>query len=230
MASRINLLFITCRDFNFPHAGYVDVKLMRVKHFIKVKVITYLPKKISTRTDYYISHTENFTWEAITNNGVREVYDELLMRLNYTDKFTSHYGYSDGDIAGAYEDGKFLDWFCDTLFSFNADKTTPKFTAVPMRDIIEGDSDEPISGAMRELGRAVGVDAMIMAGRSTGRYAHSFGIDSGSGVGKSVVTTVRGGVEASKELKVSPLAKGLVNVRGVYVEPDSPEAKKYFGR
>ena len=36
--------------------------------------------------------------------------------------------------------------------------------------------------------------------------------------------------EVSKELKVSPLAKGLVNVRGVYVGPDSPEAKKYFGR
>ena len=33
------------------------------------------------------------------------------------------------------------------------------------------------------------------------------GVDKSSGVGKSVATTVRGGVEASKELKVSPLAK-----------------------
>lgn len=200
MSSKINLLIINCRDFNFPHAGNVDVKLMRVKHSIKVKVITYLPKRISTRTDYYISHTENFTWEAITNNGVREVYDELLMRLNYTDKFTSHYGYSDGDVAGAYEnDVEYISWLTDTLFSFNADKKT---TPTDKRTMFGGRST---------------VDAVM-------------GVDKSSGVDKSVVTTVRGGIEVSKELKVSPLAKGLVNVRGVYVGPDSPEAKKYFGR
>ena len=193
MSSKINLLIINCRDFNFPHAGNVDVKLMRVKHSIKVKVITYLPKRISTRTDYYISHTENFTWEAITNNGVREVYDELLMRLNYTDKFTSHYGYSDGDIAGAYEnDVAYISWLTDTLFSFNADKkTTP-------------------------------TDKRTMFGGRTTVVTDS--------TGRSAMESIRGGIEASKELKVSPLAKGLVNVRGVYVGPDSPEAKKYFGR
>lgn len=225
MSSKINLLIINCRDFNFPHAGNVDVKLMRVKHAIKVKVITYLPKKISTRTDYYISHTENFTWEAITNNGVREVYDELLMRLNYTDKFTSHYGYSDGDIAGAYEnDVPYISWLTDTLFSFNADKKPFEFPTAPITEAIRG-----VSEAMTH-----GVDAMIMAGRTVGKSAHLFkdlmGVDKSSGVDKSVVTTVRGGIEASKELKVSPLAKGLVNVRGVYVAPDSIEAKKYFGR
>lgn len=181
MSSKINLLIINCRDFNFPHAGNVDVKLMRVKHYIKVKVITYLPKKISTRTDYYISHTENFTWEAITNNGVREVYDELLLRLNYTDKFISHYGYSDGDVAGAYEnDVEYISWLTDTLFSFNADTF-----------IVSTDKRTMFGGRST-------VDAIM-------------GVDKSSGLDKSVVTTVRGGVEASKELKVSPLAdRGLM--------------------
>lgn len=200
MSSKINLLIINCRDFNFPHAGNCDVILMRVKHSIKVKVITYLPKKISTRTDYYISHTENFTWDAITNNGVRLIYDELLMRLNYTDKFISHYGYSDGDIAGAYEnDVEYISWLTGTLFSFNADTFT---VSTDKRTMFGGRTD---------------VDALM-------------GVDKSSGVDKSVVSVVRGGIEASKELKVPPLAKGLVNVRGVYVGPDSPEAKKYFGR
>jgi hypothetical protein len=173
MSSKINLLIINCRDFNFPHAGNVDVKLMRVKHFIKVKIITYLPKKMSTRTVYYISHTEHFTWEAITNNGVREVYDELLMRLNYTDKFISHYGYSDGDVAGAYEnDVEYISWLTDTLFSFNADK---KPTTV-----------DELTGKVRTV------------------------TDS---TGRSAMESIRGGIEASKELKVSPLAEKFDTLR-----------------
>ncbi len=124
MSSKINLLIINCRDFNFPHAGNCDVRLMRVKHSVRVKVITYLPKRISTRTEFYISHTENFMWDSITNNGVKLIYAELLERLNFTDKFMAHYGYSDGDVAGKYKstDEDFLSWLTDTLFSFNADK------------------------------------------------------------------------------------------------------------
>lgn len=131
-------------------------------------------------------------WDSITNNSVRLIYDELLIRLNYTDKFSAHYGYSDGDVAGAYEnDVEYISWLTDTLFSFNADK---KLTTVDER---------------------------------TGKVS----VAKGLGKLKSAeVSVVRGGIEASKELKVSPLAKGLVNVRGVYVGADSPEAKKYFGR
>ena len=167
MSSKINLLIINCRDFNFPHAGNCDVRLMRVKHSVRVKVITYLPKRISTRTEFYISHTENFIWDSITNNGVKLIYAELLDRLNYTDRFTAHYGYSDGDVAGAYEnDVEYISWLTATLFSFNADK---KPTTV-----------DELTGKARTV------------------------TDS---TGRSAMESIRGGIEASKELKVSPLAE-----------------------
>lgn len=221
MSSKINLLIINCRDFNFPHAGNVDVKLMRGKYSIKVKVITYLPKRLSTRTDYYISHIENFTWEAITNNGVREVYDELLMRLNYTDKFTSHYGYSDGDVDGEFAMGKlghgdYLYWLTDTLFSFNYDKKPFEFTTAPITEAMRG-----VSEAMTH-----GVDAMIMAGKGLGKLKSSDISDAYEKVW-------------SKELKVSPLAKSSlldkVFVAGafegkIHLTPEQLDAIKKFGR
>ena len=119
MGAKINLLVIRCRDFNFPRAGYLDVKLLRVKHQIKIKVISYLPKTMHEKTNYYISHTENFLFEHITNNTVKQVYDEVVLRLNYTDSFSAFYGYHEGDVAGEYErEVDFLHWFTDTLFSF----------------------------------------------------------------------------------------------------------------
>lgn len=122
MGAKINFLIINCRDFNFPHAGNVDVKLMRVKHQIKIKVIHSLPKTLRKDTSYYVSHTENFLFEHITNNTVKQVYDEVVERLNYADKFSAHYGMHEGDVAGAYEPEKtkeeFLHWLFDTIFSF----------------------------------------------------------------------------------------------------------------
>lgn len=66
------------------------------------------------------------------------------------------------------------------------------------------------------------------------------GVDKSSGVDKSVVTTVRGGIEASKELKVSPLAKSslLDKVFGagalfegkIHLTPELLDEMKKFGR
>lgn len=222
MASKINLLIINCRDFNFPHAGNVDVKLLRVKHSIKIKVITYLAKKLSTRTDYYIAHTETYVWEHITNSGVEILYDNILTSLNYTDKFIAHYGYSDGDVAGTYGlgHGDYLSWFTDTLFSFE-------------REIPIDVSDHFIDA----VGRVRTDKRTMFGGRAT--VDTVMGVDVGKGVDKSVVTTVRGGREPLKELKVSPLAKssmldkflGAKSFEGkIHLSPEQVEEMKKFGR
>lgn len=95
----------------------------------------------------------------------------------------------------------------------------------------------PIAKAMGVLSDSMthGVDAMIMAGRSMGKSAHLLG--EAMDIGR-VDTSVRGGREPLKELKVSPLAKssmldkflGHKSFEGkIELTPEMIDAMKKFG-
>lgn len=95
----------------------------------------------------------------------------------------------------------------------------------------------PLASAMRSVSDAAthSIDAMIMAGRTVGKSAHLLG--EAMDVGR-IDTSVRGGREPLKELKVSPLAKssmldkflGHKSFEGkIELTPEMVEAMKKFG-
>jgi hypothetical protein len=123
------------------------------------------------------------------------VYDEIVERLNYTDKFISHYGYSDGDVAGAYDSViDYSEWLTLTLFSFNSAEKPLGFPTMT-----ELKTFSRVSETMGHSTDAIGMTSRIMH-----KSAHLFGEAMDI---PRVDTSIRGGKEPLKELKVSPLAK-----------------------